>query len=121
MTGIYELLLNAIEHGNLDIGYDLKATLIHNGQWMQEIERRLAQPEYAKREVDIRLIRDKHICCLTISDMGKGFPWQKYVRTLSCGRRPNGRGLWIAFNSNFDHITFSPTGNAVTCVAKYGH
>ncbi|MDR3425423.1 MAG: ATP-binding protein [Alphaproteobacteria bacterium] len=119
VTGIYELLLNAIEHGNLGLGYEMKSDLVRAGKWRDEIDRRLALPEFREREVEIKLVHNQTICCLTIADQGRGFAWQDYVHRLSCGRRPNGRGLWIAFNSPFDNIKFNEAGNVVTCVGKY--
>jgi len=118
MTGIYELILNAIEHGNLEIGYERKAELVRAGSWRQEIEQRILMPQYSTRAVNIRLIHDDKTCCLTISDDGHGFRWQEYVRGIAAGKRPNGRGLLIAFNSNFDSIKFNDKGNAVTCIGK---
>ena len=41
VLGLSELMLNAIEHGNLDIGYDRKTALIENGSLEDEIERLL--------------------------------------------------------------------------------
>ena len=121
VTGIYELLLNAVEHGNLGIGFEAKTELIRQGKWKEEITRRLALPEYAKKEVEITITHDDHEGCLTIADQGNGFPWREYVGRPADGKRPNGRGLWIAFNSKFDRIIFNPTGNEVTCVVQYCH
>ena len=117
-VGIYELLLNAIEHGNLGLGFETKAELLRQGLWEKEIRRRMALPEYADRHVSVRLTCDSLMCKLTIADQGRGFPWQHYVRQLSGSRRPNGRGLLIAFSCAFDQIIFNETGNEVTCVAK---
>ena len=119
--GIYELLVNALEHGNLGIGYDMKSALIRQGKWHEEIIRRLSLPEYTQREVHITLTHDAYECRLTICDQGNGFAWQDYIGRISDDRRPNGRGLWIAFNNLFDDIAFNACGNEVTCVSHYSH
>lgn len=119
VTGIYELLLNAVEHGNLGIGYETKTELVRTGKWKDEIARRLSLPENADKEIEVKLTYDKSECRLTITDQGKGFPWQGFVSRPACGKKPNGRGLWIAFNSKFDRVIFNPAGNEVTCVAQY--
>jgi two-component system, cell cycle response regulator len=121
VTGIYELLLNAIEHGNLGIGFEAKTELVRQGKWKEEIVRRLTMPEYSDKEVEIKLSYDEHECRLTIADQGKGFAWKDYVGRMEDSRQPNGRGLWIAFNTKFDRIMFNSTGNEVTCVAQYYH
>jgi len=46
VMGFTELMLNAVEHGNLGICFEEKRELLLNDKWDQEIERRLTQPEY---------------------------------------------------------------------------
>lgn len=119
LTAIYELLLNAIEHGTLGIGFDEKAALMRQGCWHEEIARRLALPGYAQRAVRVTLTQDAYEGRLTIADEGEGFAWREHVGRFEFGRRPNGRGLWIVFNSAFDRIRFNAQGNEVTCVAQH--
>lgn len=119
VTGIYELLLNAVEHGNLDIGFTTKSELIRQGKWKEEVARRLSMPENAGKEVEIRLTYNDKECKITITDQGKGFRWKDFVGRPVGNKSPNGRGLWIAFNSKFDRIMFNSSGNEVTCVAEY--
>lgn len=117
--GIYELMLNAIEHGNLGIGYEEKTALILAGKWYDEVMRRLTSPLYADTCLDITLWIDEDKCQLTIGDRGKGFDWRTYVGRIPDDHLPNGRGLSLAMNSKFDDIIFNPTGNEVTCIAQY--
>ncbi|MDR3449181.1 MAG: ATP-binding protein [Alphaproteobacteria bacterium] len=119
--GIYELLLNAVEHGNLGISLDEKSDLLRRNLWHEEIKRRQASPEFSSRQVEVVLEKDPEQCVLTIADQGKGFPWRDYIGRLVEGKRPNGRGLWIALNSKFDRVMFNQAGNKVTCIARYGH
>ena len=119
VTGIHELLLNAVEHGNLGIGFDEKTELIRKGKWKQEIARRLDLPENINKEVHVTLAYDQDECRLIIADQGSGFPWREFVDRQQAGKKPNGRGLWIALNSSFDQVQFNHAGNEVTCVARY--
>jgi len=119
--GIYELLLNAVEHGNLGIGYEEKTDLIRSGLWHAEIMRRLALPEYADKELNIIIQINEQECRLSISDQGNGFPWRDFIRRAGEDHRPNGRGLYIAMQSSFDDLFFNPAGNEVTCVAQYNN
>src|SRR5262249_47456410 len=79
VTGIYELLLNAVEHGNLGIGFAAKTELIRQGKWNEEVARRLDLPENADKEIEITLSYNETECRLTISDQGKGFQWKDFV------------------------------------------
>ena len=45
LPGLGELLVNAIEHGNLGIGYEKKTELVELGIWRSEIERMQNLPE----------------------------------------------------------------------------
>jgi CheY-like chemotaxis protein len=45
VTGLSEILINAVEHGNLGIGYAEKTRLIQNDEWASEIQRRLELSE----------------------------------------------------------------------------
>ena len=48
--GLLELFVNAIEHGNLGIGYEEKTRLLGEGILSEEIERRLELPENADKK-----------------------------------------------------------------------
>jgi anti-sigma regulatory factor (Ser/Thr protein kinase) len=117
ITAVHELLMNAIEHGTLSIGSEKKTALIMTGAWKNEITQRLRMPEYAARTVHVRLEQEGMKRRLHIVDEGEGFDWQEYSEAKAPSRKPNGRGLWIAFNSGFSHVTFNEKGNAVCCEA----
>ena len=44
VIGLTELLVNAVEHGNLEISYAEKGLLQDQGQWETEVARRLSDP-----------------------------------------------------------------------------
>lgn len=119
-SGIVELLINAIEHGNLEIGYQKKSELLGKNMWLHEIERRAALPEYAQRTVQIKLERQYDQIILEIADQGSGFDWHKFD-TISEDRLfdLHGRGIALARNSSFDGMAYSPIGNVVSCWARY--
>ena len=50
IIGLTELLVNAVEHGNLGITYEDKTALNAAGTWDTEVRRRLALPENASNE-----------------------------------------------------------------------
>ena len=117
--GIVELLINAIEHGNLEIGYEYKGKLLEQNNWLSETTRRLSLPAYQDRKVHIHLERHDDRIALTIRDEGMGFDWRGF-ETLSENRLfdLHGRGIAIA-NKIFDGLTYSAPGNIVTCYSKF--
>lgn len=71
--GLHELLINAVEHGNLGITYAEKTELVLRGRWLEEVERRLADPAYGEKEARITFSATKDAMTVHIKDAGKGF------------------------------------------------
>lgn len=114
MGGLFELMLNAVEHGNLNIGYEDKSTLTKTGKWETEIDRRQALSINKDKYAQINFRRKKDYIELTISDTGEGFDWKSYLefdvqRILDS----HGRGIAIANNISFDHLEYSSKGSEV--------
>ncbi|MGE3713269.1 MAG: ATP-binding protein [Alphaproteobacteria bacterium] len=116
VTAIYELLFNAIEHGNLGIGFAQKTRLVQNGTWEQEIYRRMKDPFYGGRKAMVTLERTPDYCMVQITDQGYGFNWKYYLNYDKPDTLPNGRGLYIVRQSGFDEVRFNERGNQVTCM-----
>ena len=121
VTGILELTLNAIEHGNLNIGYKEKSRLIEEEQLDSEIERRLSDPLYSSREATAQFVRRPDTLSLHISDQGKGFEWQKYLNfDPERAFDTHGRGIAMANKVSFDRIEYRGNGNQVIAVLQLG-
>ncbi|KAF4515993.1 hypothetical protein B566_EDAN000230 [Ephemera danica] len=95
--GITELLVNGVEHGNLNISYEEKSALLDSGAFDDELERRLALPEYRHKRVRVAVDRREKELELSIVDDGSGFDWKQYL----CGAgRPSdvahGRGIGLS-------------------------
>ncbi len=119
VLGLQELLVNAVEHGNLGITYQEKSELIFTGQFREECERRLALPEYREKTVEVRVERQPDSLSFTIRDQGAGFDWGKYLdfdpeRIFD----PNGRGIALARKTSFDYLAYSGNGNTVEAKVK---
>jgi DNA-binding response OmpR family regulator/anti-sigma regulatory factor (Ser/Thr protein kinase) len=112
--GIIELLINAVEHGNLGINYGEKTRLVLDDNWRAEVERRLAMSEYADKHVHVHFLRDPHAVRLSIRDQGEGFDWRKYL-SISADRAldPHGRGIAMSRMISFDNIEYVGNGNQV--------
>lgn len=112
--GILELLVNAVEHGNLGIDYAEKTRLMLDANWTNEIERRLALPENVEKRVHISFKRDDERARLRIRDEGHGFDWHRYL-AISADRAldPNGRGIAMSRMISFDKLEYLGIGNEV--------
>ena len=112
--GLSELLINAIEHGNLGISYAEKSSLKTNGDWEQEVSKRLQLPQNTGKKAVIRFTRTDENLEFTIVDQGNGFDWKKYLdfdpeRAFD----PNGRGIAMAGKLAFTKIEYRGKGNHV--------
>ncbi|TAL36153.1 MAG: response regulator [Alphaproteobacteria bacterium] len=115
LDGLYALLVNAIEHGHLGIGYAQKARLVAQGSWRHEIERRECLQENTKKTARLDLRRDATRVAACITDEGPGFDWRNYIQ-LDPARAfdSSGRGIAQAAAISFDEIAYNEKGNAVT-------
>lgn len=112
VLGISELLVNGVEHGNLGISYDEKASLKLNDNWREEIDRRTALPENSSKRVILDFQRDGKRITLRFTDEGSGFAWQDYLEMnpeRACD--PNGRGIALARMLSFSKIHYEGCGN----------
>ncbi len=115
LAGISELLINAVEHGNLGIDYEAKGRLMQGKAWRQEIASRLKDPLYSDRKVDVVFERREDGCSIQISDEGNGFEWRKYLEVDPSRATDNhGRGIAMANMLCFDTLEFNEKGNQVT-------
>lgn len=115
-TGIWELLSNAIEHGNLEIDYGEKARLLEAGYFAEEVMRRLAIAPYATRVAKVSFRRGKSAIRIRVTDEGKGFDYAKYLAAETMSDGPNGRGILIASKFSFDKVVYHGRGNSVDAI-----
>lgn len=119
ISGLYELLLNAVEHGNLNIGYDTKAKLIATSGWEAEINKRLQLPENTNKKVNVQFAQHEKKLEVTITDEGEGFDWHPYLHIEpSRATQANGRGIAKANMLSFDQLNYTGTGNKVHVITK---
>ncbi len=117
--GLLELLVNAVEHGNLAITYQEKSSLMKEQQWDIEISRRLNMPKYADKRVQVVLENNSLELSITITDEGDGFDCKQYFE-ISAERAfdPNGRGIALSKMMSFDTLEYKGKGNQVVAVVK---
>jgi len=116
-----EILINAIEHGNLGITFDEKTRAIESGDYMEYLLARQANPVYADRRVYIDYLINERVLMFRVTDEGDGFDHRAFV-----GRAANdeymamlehGRGIIMTKNV-FDSLVFNEKGNQVIMSKK---
>lgn len=119
VIGLSELLINAVEHGNLEIGYEEKSELMRSGRWTEEIRRRLETERFARRVATARFERDRGRMRIVIRDEGPGFDPSPYLQ-IDPGRvfDSHGRGIAIANLLSFDEIQYLDGGREVVATVS---
>jgi CheY-like chemotaxis protein len=113
VMGLAALMINAVEHGNLEISYAETTQLKTGDGWEQEIARRLQLPEYRHRAARVTVSREDGTIRFCIEDQGKGFDWRPYL-DFDPARMfdPNGRGIAMS-RILFSRIEYQGCGNVV--------
>ncbi|MCP4136328.1 MAG: PAS domain S-box protein [bacterium] len=121
--GLREMVINAIEHGNLDISYNEKTELILRGEYLDFISERQNDPRYSERRVTIEYSIATDRVTYIISDEGKGFDYNKILNSelsdLNKAMFSHGRGILMA-RDIFDEIVYNVDGNRVVLVKRFG-
>lgn len=114
VIGLTELLINAVEHGNLGITYEDKSKLHAAAGWEEEVKRRLALPENAGKHAEVSFERDGNSIRFVIRDQGPGFDWRSFMQ-VDPGRAfdTHGRGIAIANRLSFSRLEYRGCGNEV--------
>ena len=114
--GLLEIVMNAIEHGNLGITYSEKSEALEGqtGDWQNLVKQRMSESPYKDRSVLIQFQMDGECCEWTITDEGEGFDWQAVPDPNDPENllAANGRGIMLA-RLSFDELTYLGTGNQV--------
>ncbi|WP_135077499.1 response regulator [Terasakiella sp. SH-1] len=114
VMGLSELMINAVEHGNLALTYADKTSLVENEDWEIEIHRRLKSEAYKDRVATIEVNVDAEKIEFSIKDQGNGFNWEEYM-SFDSGRAfdTHGRGIMLAKEMSFDYMQYLGCGNHV--------
>jgi len=108
---LLELLVNAIEHGNLGIGFEEKGALLEAGTWSETVEARLNDPAYANRVVTVTFEREPGRLRFIIEDEGDGFDWRPFINQDFADFTLHGRGIALASGMDGAHLSYEGRGN----------
>lgn len=114
--GLGEMLLNAVEHGNLGISAAAKEEALAQGRYDGLLAARLAMPLNAAKRVWIEAQVSRGEYRVTVRDEGAGFDWRRLAEAGTGGTLA-GRGILLA-RIHFDEVRWNAAGNEVTLVKR---
>ena len=119
--GLREIIINAVEHGNLEITYDEKTRVPSFEQYIDLIKERRNDPVNIGKMVSIDFSLNEERVQYTVRDEGSGFDYRamlsQNISLINEMYLQHGRGLLTA-RGIFDRLEFNDAGNEVTLV-KY--
>ena len=118
VIGLHELLLNAVEHGNLGITYSEKTNLLRKASWKEEVDRRLALPEYRNNFATLTFKATQAALTIHIKDVGRGFDWKDYL-DFSADRVTDPHGRGIATSARYPFTTSNISGREMKSGAPW--
>ncbi|MBF0286515.1 MAG: response regulator [SAR324 cluster bacterium] len=112
---LFELLVNAIEHGNLGFTYQEKTDLLDVENWYEVVQQRLEMEEYRTKVVKLRVSISSDEVQFRIEDEGAGFDWKPYLDFSTRERilDNHGRGIAICNHDTGFSIQYLEKGNIV--------
>ncbi len=122
-VAVQELLLNAIEHGNLGISAEEKTNAVMNDCFDHLVEERQANHRFSRRRVKMWIMHDPEngVFQCRICDEGEGFDWRGLM-DASLINVPalagSGRGIFLVKTLMSD-VEYHGQGNEVTLTFRY--
>jgi hypothetical protein len=118
---LYEMLINAIEHGNCGISWDDKSRFLEHGGSMPDlISERCKDPLILNKRVTFDYTMHPGHARFVIADEGNGFDWRTMLATIhkKDDLRLHGRGI-ILTRETVRTISYNEPGNEVTLEIDY--
>ncbi|MCU0847029.1 MAG: PAS domain S-box protein [Spirochaetes bacterium] len=117
--GLREMIVNAIEHGNLGITYDEKTNALENNTYHSLLRERQYGTESSAKKVWIGYELTGKMVKYTVRDCGGGFNYKDILEADSNDinniMSQHGRGIIIT-RSIFDELKYNKEGNEVIMV-----
>ena len=122
--GLQELLINAVEHGNLGISAEEKREALMNDTYDALLDERRHLPINATRRVKVWMEHDaaNHTFHCRICDEGDGFDWEPLLQGNAeaiPSLAGSGRGIFLV-KTLIPHIQYFGRGNEVALTVQYG-
>lgn len=115
-VALREIIINAIEHGNLDISFEDKSKAMMENRYIHFIAERQKDPVCRNRRVTIDYEVTPEKVIYHVADEGRGFDYKsmlnKNVEMLNENMSTHGRGLRLC-QEFFDEVIYNDCGNEV--------
>lgn len=116
-VGLFEMLMNAVEHGNCEITYEEKTEWLNtHGDIIELIRRKARNPEVRRKKVHFTYRITPERSFFRIRDEGKGFDWRSRIEANSNGG-PNlslhGHGITMT-GHYMENLQYNDAGNEVS-------
>lgn len=109
-SGISALLLNAVQHGSLGLGYDGKAELMNSDDYDAEFAK---LEEHNDKVIEVQFIHKDGRFSIRVTDQGQGFDWRSWIKfDEEYDAFTHGYGILKALNC-FDEVKYNTAGNQV--------
>ncbi len=115
----HEALVNALEHGNLELDSSMKSDVFSETDPYTALRlKRLSDEHFASRTVDVLMESTPELFTVTITDQGPGFDTSRVAYAAEDSlHKLTGRGLAM-IQMVMDEVTFNKTGNQIRLVLK---
>ncbi len=117
-----EILINAIEHGNLEITYQDKLLRMHNDDYFEYLSQKINEKSNKDKKVKVEFLVSSEKLVVKITDQGNGFDHKSYLEKTHAQDNEmflqHGRGISLA-KQIFDEIKYNEKGNQVLCVKHF--
>jgi DNA-binding response OmpR family regulator len=116
--GIEEMIINAIEHGNLGISFSEKNNAIARGRLGDLLAERLLSNDNSAKKVCISSSITTESFRISIRDEGRGFDWRNLPAVLPENLFTfGGRGIFLT-KIYYDEVLYNDPGNEVTLIKR---
>jgi PAS domain-containing protein len=116
-----EIIINAIEHGNLGVTFEEKSESLMNDNYFNLIRDRQLEAHNLNKKVHIDYSVNSERVIYIISDEGEGFNYEQFAQSsrseVNDSFLAHGRGITMT-KSAFDDVTYNKKGNHVM-LTKY--
>lgn len=115
-----EILINAVEHGNLEVTFDEKTAAMNEERYFDFLLQRSRDPRFKDRTVRLEWAVSEDRAVYRVTDRGPGFDHRSFMAGLNDPEHlslEHGRGLMMALSA-FDSVEYNERGNQVKLVKQ---
>jgi len=115
-VSLFELLMNAVEHGNCDISYEEKTKWLEKHDTILDLIReKCRDPKVRAKRVFFSYRITAERSYYTIRDEGAGFNWRERIEDLESGVNLSLHGHGIRMTQHYvDNLRYNAKGNEVS-------